>query len=143
MTTARSTSGSTAARPRATKQRAAVRDILERTEEFRSAQQLHAALGAEGTHVGLATVYRNLTAMAEAGEVDQVRNTEGEVMYRACKAPEHHHHIVCRSCGHTVEVGGDELEAWITRVSAEHGFTKMEHTAEFFGLCASCSAKEG
>ena len=104
MTMTRSTAGSTSARPRATWQRAAVNDILQRTEEFRSAQQIHAALESEGTKVGLATVYRNLTAMAESGEVDQVRNAEGETLYRCCHEPEHHHHIVCRSCGHTVEV---------------------------------------
>ena len=132
-------SSSTRPRPRATWQRAAVRDLVGRTAEFRSAQQLHAALEAEGTRVGLATVYRNLTAMAKAGEIDQVRNAEGETLYRSCHGHEHHHHIVCRRCGHTVEVGGGELEAWITRVSAEHGFTSMEHTAEFFGLCSSCS----
>ena len=91
--------------------------------------------------MGLATVYRNLTAMAEAGEVDQVRSIEGETLYRSCEHPEHHHHIVCRSCGRTVEVSGGELEAWITRVSAKHGFTAMEHTAEFFGLCPRCSSK--
>ena len=137
----RSTAGSTSPRPRATWQRAAVHDILERTDGFRSAQQIHAALEAEGTKVGLATVYRNLTAMAEAGEVDQVRSIEGETLYRSCEHPEHHHHIVCRSCGRTVEVSGGELEAWITRVSAKHGFTAMEHTAEFFGLCPRCSSK--
>lgn len=130
-----------ATRPRATWQRAAVADILERTREFRSAQQIHAALEAEGTRVGLATVYRNLTALTEAGDVDQVRKADGETLYRACEQPEHHHHIVCRSCGHAVEVFGGPLEAWITAVSAEHGFTSMEHTAEFFGLCASCSAQ--
>lgn len=141
MTTQRSTAGSVSPRPRATWQRAAVADILARTEEFRSAQQIHAALEAEGTKVGLATVYRNLTAMAESGEVDQVRSTEGETLYRECERAEHHHHIVCRRCGHTVEVAGGELESWIGRVSAEAGFTRMEHTAEFFGLCAECSAK--
>ena len=143
MTMTRSTAGSTSARPRATWQRAAVVDILQRTEEFRSAQQIHAALESEGTRVGLATVYRNLTAMAESGEVDQVRNAEGETLYRRCHEPEHHHHIVCRSCGHTVEVSGGELEDWITSVSAAHGFTQMEHTAEFFGLCSACSAGPG
>lgn len=141
MTTHRSTAGSVSPRPRATWQRAAVSDILERTEEFRSAQQIHAALESEGTKVGLATVYRNLTAMAESGEVDQVRNAEGETLYRECERTEHHHHVVCRVCGHTVEVSGGELESWIRRVSAEAGFTRMEHTAEFFGLCADCSAK--
>lgn len=128
-------------RPRATWQRAAVADILKRTREFRSAQQIHSALEAEGTRVGLATVYRNLTALAEAGGVDQVRNADGETLYRACERPEHHHHIVCRSCGHAVEVSGGALETWIATVSAEHGFTSMEHTAELFGLCSSCSAQ--
>ena len=73
---------STAQRPRATRQRAAVADILARTDEFRSAQQIHAALEAEGTKVGLATVYRNLQTLAESGAVDQVRSAEGEILYR-------------------------------------------------------------
>ena len=141
MTRTRSTAGSTSTRPRATWQRAAVTDILQRTEEFRSAQQIHSALESEGTRVGLATVYRNLTAMAEAGEIDQVRNAEGEALYRSCERPEHHHHIVCRRCGYTVEVSGGELEEWIQRVSTQQGFTQMEHTAEFFGLCSQCSSR--
>ncbi len=133
---------STAQRPRATRQRAAVADILTRTDEFRSAQQIHSALEAEGTKVGLATVYRNLQTLAETGTVDQVRSAEGEVLYRACERQEHHHHIVCRRCGYTVEVAGGELEEWIQGVSTQQGFTQMEHTAEFFGLCAACSAQD-
>ena len=133
---------STTQRPRATRQRAAVADILARTDEFRSAQQIHAALEAEGTKVGLATVYRNLQTLAETGAGDQVRSAEGEILYRGCERQEHHHHIVCRHCGYTVEVAGGELEEWIQRVSAQQGFTQMEHTAEFFGLCASCSPQE-
>ena len=142
MTLPRSTAGSTSPRPRATWQRAAVHDILERTDSFRSAQQIHSALEAEGTRVGLATVYRNLTAMAEAGEIDQVRNAEGEALYRSCERPEHHHHIVCRRCGYAVEIAGGELEAWVAGVSAAHGFTGVEHIAEFFGLCASLTRSE-
>lgn len=140
-TPSRSTAGSTAARPRATRQRAAVAGILQRTAEFRSAQQIHAALEAEGTKVGLATVYRNLTALADSGQVDQVRSADGEVLYRSCERVGHHHHIVCRNCGRTEEVAGEELEAWIERVSAAAGFTQMEHVAEFFGLCQDCSAR--
>ncbi|WP_111835487.1 Fur family transcriptional regulator [Actinomyces bovis] len=130
------------ARPRTTRQRSAVADILSRTEEFRSAQQIHAALSEEGTKVGLATVYRTLAGMAEVGEVDQVRNTDGETLYRRCEAATHHHHVVCHNCGRTVEVSGGALEAWIAEISAETGYTGLEHTAEFFGLCPECSAKE-
>lgn len=125
---------------RTTWQREAVRDLLERTEGFRSAQQLHADLEAEGTKVGLATVYRNLTAMAASGEVDQVRADDGELLYRSCAGSEHHHHLVCRRCGKTVEISAAALEAWVAAVSAEHGFTQVTHTAEFFGLCQDCSA---
>ncbi|AVM61169.1 Fur family transcriptional regulator [Actinomyces sp. oral taxon 897] len=130
-------------RQRATRQRAAVADILSRTEEFRSAQQIHAALDAEGTRVGLATVYRNLTALAGSGEVDQIRNAEGETLYRRCDAHSHHHHLVCRSCGTTVEVSAAPLETWVARISQKNGFTDVEHTAELFGLCAACSARQG
>ena len=129
-------------RQRATRQRAAVADILSRTEEFRSAQQIHAALDAEGTRVGLATVYRNLTALAGSGEVDQIRNAEGETLYRRCDAHSHHHHLVCRSCGTTVEVSAAPLETWVARISQKNGFTDVEHTAELFGLCAACSARQ-
>lgn len=126
---------------RSTWQRAAVEDILGRTDEFRSAQKIHAALAAEGTQIGLATVYRNLTTLSESGEVDQVRSVDGEVLYRRCDVPSHHHHLVCRECGTTVEISGGDLEAWIKEVSSKYGFTEISHTAELFGLCEACSSK--
>ena len=88
---------------RRTKQRAAVEDLLRSTQDFRTAQQLHAELRQAGSGVGLTTVYRNLALMAQAGEVDVLLGEDGEARYRACSA-DHHHHLVCRSCGYTVEV---------------------------------------
>jgi Fur family transcriptional regulator, ferric uptake regulator len=123
---------------RPTRQRAAVAAALADVEEFRSAQELHARLREAGDPVGLATVYRNLQAMAADGEIDMLRTDEGEAVYRACSTG-HHHHLVCRDCGRTVEVEGPTVEAWATRVSAEHGFTDVHHTLEIFGTCADCS----
>ena len=123
---------------RPTRQRAAVAAVLAGTGEFRSAQELHALLRAGGDKVGLATVYRNLQAMAADGEIDMLRTDDGEAVYRACSTG-HHHHLVCRDCGRTVEVEGPTVEAWATRVSAEHGFTDVHHTLEIFGTCAGCS----
>jgi Fur family ferric uptake transcriptional regulator len=124
---------------RPTRQRAAVAAVLAGTGEFRSAQELHALLRAGGDKVGLATVYRNLQAMAAEGEIDMLRTDDGEAVYRACSTG-HHHPLVCRDCGRTVEVEGPTVEAWATRVSAEHGFTDVHHTLEIFGTCAGCSA---
>lgn len=124
---------------RSTKQRAAIRDALEAAVGFRSAQELHDELKAGGRPVGLTTVYRNLQALAHSGEVDVLRATDGEVIYRRCKSGEHHHHLVCTECGTSVEVASDEIETWADRVAERHGFVPVEHTAEVFGICSTCS----
>jgi Fur family ferric uptake transcriptional regulator len=123
---------------RPTRQQAAVADLLERYGDFTSAQAVHARLREAGEGVGLATVYRTLQSMVEAGTVDVLRTDDGEAVYRACST-NHHHHLVCRDCGRTVEVEGPAVEAWTDRVAAEHGFTDVTHSLEIFGTCAECS----
>lgn len=125
------------ARQRPTRQRTAVAAVLEDTDDFRSAQELHALLRDAGEKVGLATVYRTLQSMATDGEIDVLRTDDGEAVYRRCSTG-HHHHLVCRECGRTVEVEEPAVERWADKVSAEHGFTDVRHTLEIFGTCAEC-----
>lgn len=123
---------------RSTRQRALMREVLEDSTSFRSAQQIHHALRARGESVGLSTVYRNLQSLAEAHEVDSLRNEDGEVLYRRCR-PEHHHHLVCRSCGRVEEIAGPAVERWADQAASTHGFTDVAHTVEVFGRCPACS----
>ncbi len=123
---------------RSTRQRAAISAVLGRVGGFRSAQDIHRELDREGTGVGLTTVYRTLSTLAEAGEVDVLRSDDGEAVYRRCATEEHHHHIVCRRCGYSVEVAGPEIEQWAARTARRHGFADVSHTVEVFGLCRSC-----
>lgn len=123
---------------RPTKQQAAVIEQLGGSEEFVSAQDLHARLRQAGAKVGLATVYRTLTGLAAAGEIDMIRTDEGEAVYRQCSTG-HHHHLVCRDCGRTVEIEGPAVERWADIVAAEHGFSDVSHTLEVFGTCAACA----
>ena len=127
----------TSAPRRATRQRSAIVAILAEGEEFRSAQQLHAGLDRAGDRVGLATVYRTLQAMAADGDVDVLRTDDGEAAYRSCSTDSHHHHLVCRECGRTVEVEGPAVETWATEVARQHGFADVTHTIELFGTCTS------
>ncbi|HEY0637516.1 MAG TPA: Fur family transcriptional regulator [Pseudonocardiaceae bacterium] len=122
---------------RATRQRAAVARLLDRTGAFRSAQDLHEELRRRGETIGLTTVYRTLQALAEAGEIDVLRTDSGESRYRRCSA-HHHHHLVCRRCGRTVEVEGPTVERWAEKVAAEHSFRDVDHTIEIVGTCADC-----
>lgn len=123
------------------RQRGVVRAELARGDGFRSAQDLHTSLRASGHRIGLTTVYRALQVLAETGEVDVLRTDEGEATYRACSAG-HHHHLVCRTCGSTVEVEGRAVETWAERVARAHGFVEVEHTVEVFGTCPGCAGAD-
>lgn len=121
-----------------TRQRVAVTRALGTADGFLSAQALHDVMRASGESVGLTTVYRHLQALADGGEVDVLRTSEGESVYRRCAGDAHHHHLVCRSCGATVEVTGPAVETWAAAVAKKHGFRDVSHTVEVFGTCSSC-----
>ncbi|HET6211723.1 MAG TPA: Fur family transcriptional regulator [Micromonosporaceae bacterium] len=123
---------------RNTRQRTAVSALLASVEGFHSAQDLHLMLRERGERVGLTTVYRTLQALADAGEVDVMRPPGGEHLYRRCSEG-HHHHLVCRACGRTVEVEGPAVESWAERVAARHGYADVSHTLEIFGTCPDCA----
>jgi Fur family ferric uptake transcriptional regulator len=114
-----------------------VATALQSFDDFRSAQDIHDLLRGKGENVGLSTVYRTLQALADRGEVDMLRTEDGEAVYRRCSAT-HHHHLVCRSCGRTVEVEGPAVEKWADSVAGRHGFTDVSHSLEIFGTCPDC-----
>ncbi len=117
-----------------------VRQALASARTFVSAQDLHARLRSAGHKIGLTTVYRTLQAMAARGELDVLNAGDGQQVYRACGSGTHHHHLVCRTCGTTVEVSGPAVERWAEAVGGEHGFTDVTHTVEIFGTCPDCAA---
>ncbi len=121
---------------RDTKQRQAIRAALARHAGFRSAAELHELLG-EGAP-SLATVYRTVQALAGTGEAETLIRG-AETVYRIC-APEHHHHLLCTECGTATDIAADEIEAWATRTSREHGYRLTHHTIELRGVCAQCQA---
>ena len=125
---------------RATRQRSAISALLDESKGFRSAQDLHAELRDRGDVIGLTTVYRTLQSMSDAGAVDVLRTDSGELIVRKC-SDSHHHHLVCRVCGFTVEVEEPQVEVWAREAGRAHGFNEVTHSVELFGLCAECAAR--
>lgn len=123
---------------RNTWQKDAVKHALGEAAGFVSAQQLHLVLRNHGSTIGLATVYRALADLATAGDADSLQSKDGELLYRAC-GTEHHHHLICRNCGKTVEIEASKVETWADEVAKSHGFTQPSHTIDIFGVCAACN----
>lgn len=121
---------------RRTKQRDEIRDLLDQSEGFVSAQELHQQLRETGSSIGLATVYRALQALVDEGVADPLTR-DGETTYRACR-PGHHHHLVCRACGTAMEISAEPVESWAKSVAAANGYTAPEHIVDVFGVCPAC-----
>jgi Fur family transcriptional regulator, ferric uptake regulator len=122
---------------RPTRQRVRVLTELMGERDDVTAQELHERLRSGGEKLGLATVYRTLGLLAEAGVIDSLSHRPGELCYRWC-GQGHHHHLVCSSCHRVVELADCELGPWLERISHAHGFVTTGHRLEVSGLCAAC-----
>jgi Fur family transcriptional regulator, ferric uptake regulator len=139
MNTATSNGPRRTTQERSTRQKRALASVLDASDGFRSAQDLHAELQAQGVNIALTTVYNQVRTLAEAGELDALRGQDGETRYRRCASGEHHHHLVCRQCGTAIEVEGPEVERWAARTGNQHGFSDVTHTVEVLGTCPHCA----
>lgn len=110
---------------------------LEHAGGFASAQEVHQLISRQGERIGLTTIYRALQSLQKENVVDVLRRDDGEAIYRLC-GDEHHHHLVCKKCGRTVEIEGGAIEKWADSAAREHGFREVGHSAEIFGICSNC-----
>ena len=125
---------------RATRQRSAIVRAMQREGRPITAQSLHARLARSGNGPGLATIYRTLQAIAQAGYARTFPAGEGEISYKLCD-PGHHHHLICERCGRVVEIPSCEIEGWAASAAKRRGFSVSSHQADIFGLCADCRAR--
>lgn len=124
---------------RVTGQRVTVLDAMLHEPNDVTAQVLHDRLHAHHPTLGIATVYRTLNALADAGVLDRLHHAHGSTCFRYC-GPGHHHHLTCRQCHAVVELRECELGAWAAEIGARHGFTGVQHAVELEGTCEACAS---
>jgi Fur family transcriptional regulator, ferric uptake regulator len=78
--------------------------------------------------------------MANAGQLDLIRTDDGETAYRRCSMG-HHHYLVCRDCGRTVEVEGPTIEPWTDHIADQHGFSDVQHHLEISAGAAAARTR--
>lgn len=122
---------------RVTEQRVVVLDAMRAEHNDVTAQSLHERLRPAHPRLGLATVYRTLNALADAGVLDQLHHGAEGSCFRYC-APGHHHHLTCTVCHRVVELRDCDLGSWAQGIADAHGFADVEHQVELRGTCAEC-----
>jgi Fur family transcriptional regulator, ferric uptake regulator len=121
---------------RDTRQRTAITNVVEASPRPLSALEVLAEAQAQVPGMGIATVYRNLKALTEAGRVVIVSIPGMNPRYESVKAGHHHHHhFMCTACGKVFDLHGCPgalLDA------APKGFTVERHELTLYGRCNDC-----
>jgi Fe2+ or Zn2+ uptake regulation protein len=100
--------------------------------------EVHASLGRKGVSVNQTTVYREVDFLKGLGLLREIRLGDGQGRYEFL-AGRHHHHLVCIRCRSIQCVELRQcVELAEERIVRESNFRVMEHSLEFFGLCADC-----
>ena len=104
-----------------------------------SAQEVFDGLRAEGKAVGIASVYRVLEQLADLELVSRVDLGEGLTRFEpAHPGGEHHHHLVCATCGKVDTFDDPALERAITKVAGSRGYELDQHDVVLRGDCSDC-----
>jgi Fur family ferric uptake transcriptional regulator len=121
--------------------RRAVIDLLGRQDCCLSAQEIFDRLRADGRRVGIASVYRILELLTERGFVQRLDVGGGTARFEPVHATgEHHHHLVCQSCGHVSAFEDPGLERAIERLAGRVEFEIDAHDVTLRGECPACHA---
>ena len=124
------------------KQREQILDIFLKTEKHPTINDLYALVRKKHPQIGLATVYRTMKVICDAGlarETDfggNIRRFEHKYKHQ------HHDHLVCLKCGRIIEVLNPEIEKLQENLARKHRFKAVRHMMEIFGLCETCKSKE-
>ncbi|HCF1774332.1 TPA: ferric iron uptake transcriptional regulator [Pseudomonas aeruginosa] len=112
-------------------------EIFQKSEvRHLSAEDVYRLLLAQGHEVGLATVYRVLSQLHQAGLLKQAHFESEKAVYELNDG-QHHDHLVCITCGRVQEFHADEIERRQRAIAREHGFEVVEHTHVLYGRCTN------
>ena len=91
-------------------------------------------------NIGRATVFRALELLTSLHVVERLDLPSGSHAYVVCDPNEHHHHLVCSTCGRSEDVADGELARLVDEIGRRHGFRIEAHRLELFGICPDCQA---
>ena len=126
---------------RLTPQRMLVIEILHNAERHISAEEIYKQLHKRYPYANISTVYRTLELLKKSNLVMETDFGEGRVRYHIADKG-HHHHLVCRSCGKTIDLEESLLQPLEDTLLQKYGFNADLRHLAISGECGRCRAKK-
>lgn len=118
-------------------QRALIAEAVSTISGAFTAEELHREVLRRSPGIGLATVYRALGAMQTSGAVEAVGERHGSALLVLCGRGDHHHHLVCTSCGSVTGIDCP-LDEEVLAAARRQGHSVTRHEIALYGVCARC-----
>jgi Fur family transcriptional regulator, ferric uptake regulator len=122
-----------------TKQRQTILDVFLGIDSHVSLDQLLNAVHAQLPNLGMATVYRTMKLLVDAGIAHERRFEDSLTCYERADS-EHHDHLICINCNRIIEFEDPEIEARQEAIAEQYGFRITSHRLELYGQCRDCLA---
>lgn len=130
-----------AERTRSTRQKQLIMEILRASPVPLTAGEIYARACEKQPSLAKSTVYRNLDALRERGEVTHGLLENGEGLYEAVRAEEHKHYLICKGCNAMVDLPACPLRAMEEQIAGASGFTVTDHVVQLYGYCKDCQSR--
>lgn len=121
------------------KQRDSIYEFLQTRKDHPTADVVYMNVRQSFPNISLGTVYRNLTLLADLGQIARINVGDGVDHFDACTAP--HYHFICKDCGAVIDLEmpyQDSLN--IPSPTGFHG-TIEGYSIYYYGICENCLSK--
>lgn len=119
------------------KQRDMIKAFLMGRKDHPTADMVYTNVRQLNPNISLGTVYRNLTLLADIGEIQRLRLGDGVDHFDADTTP--HYHFVCNTCNSVIDLEMDGIESILDVANANFDGVITGHVTYFNGTCSCCT----
>ena len=122
------------------RQRESIKNFLMQRCDHPTAETVYLGIKEEFPNISLGTVYRNLSLLADLGEILKISTGDGPDRFDG--NTDSHYHFFCKECGHVLDLDMDSIEHINVIASHNFGGQITGSITHFFGKCPDCMAKK-
>ena len=118
------------------KQRELIKAFLMTRKDHPTADVVYMNVRQDCPNISLGTVYRNLTLLADIGEISRLRLGDGVDHFDADTS--HHYHFVCSECAGVIDLEMDNIDHIVSAAGTRFDGEITGHVTYFYGTCGCC-----